>query len=80
MLREMGISFPPLSKPHLPRNIDVQPFPRPDIPVGGRLTHFLEQWEELTDYKWVLSIIQNGFKIPLKSVPPLLVVPIKLRQ
>ena len=56
MLREVGIrnSSPPLSKPHLLLNIDVQPFPlpvlpRPDIPVGGRLAHFVEQWEELTD-------------------------------
>ena len=38
----MGIrnSSPPLSKPHLPQNFEVQPFPlsvlpRPDIPVGG---------------------------------------------
>ena len=83
----MGIrnSFPPLSKPHLPQNIDVQPFPlpvlsRPDIPVGGRLAHFVEQWEELTDNKWVLSIVRNGFKIPFKSVPSLSVVPIKPSQ
>ena len=87
MLREVGIrnSFPPLSKPHLPQNIDVQPFPlpvlpRPDIPVGGRLAHFVEQWEELTDNKWVLSIVRNRLKIPFKSVPPLSVVPIKLSQ
>ena len=62
--REVGIksSSPPLSKPHLPQNSEVQPFPlpvlpRPDIPVGGRLAHFVEQWEELTDNKWVLSIV-----------------------
>ena len=35
-------------------NSEVHLFPlpvltRPDIPVGGRLTHFVEQWEELTD-------------------------------
>ena len=45
------------------RMADVgQPFPlpvmpRPDIPVGGRLAPFVEQWEELTDNKWVHSII-----------------------
>ena len=85
MLREAGIrnSSPPLSKPHLPQNIDVQPFPlpvlpHPDIPVGRRLAHFVERWEELTDNKWVLSIVRNGFKIPFKSVPPLSFVPIKL--
>ena len=60
MVREVGIrnSSPPLSKPHLPQNFGVQPFPlpvlpRPDIPVGGRLAHLVEQWEELTDNKWV---------------------------
>ena len=86
MLREVEIrnSSPPLSKPH-PQNSEVQPFllpflPCPDIPVGGRLAHFVEQWEELTDNKWVLSIVQNGFKIPFSSVLPLSVVPIYLSQ
>ena len=87
MQREAGIksSSPPLSKPHLPQNFEVQPFPlpvlpRPDIPVGGRLAHFVEQWEELTNNKWVLSIVRNRFKIPFKSVPPLSVVLINLSQ
>ena len=87
MRREARIksSSTPLSKPHLPQNSEVQPFPLPvlpcpDIPVGGRLAHFVEQWEELTDNKWVLSIVRNGFKIPFKSVPPLSVVPINLSQ
>ena len=44
------------------------------------MAHFVEQWEELIDNKWVLSIISNGFKIPFKSVPPLLVVLIYLSQ
>ena len=39
----------------------------------------MAQWEELTDNKWVLSIVRNGFKIPFKSVPPLS-VPINLSQ
>ena len=63
MLREVGIrnSSLPLMKPHLPQNTDVQLFslpalPRPDIPVGRRLAHFMEQWEEL-DNKWVLSMV-----------------------
>ena len=86
MLIEVEIrnSSPPLSKPHPPHNSEVQLFPlpvlpRPDIPVGGRLAHFVEQWEKLKD-KWVLSIVRNGFKIPFKSVPPLSVVPINLSQ
>ena len=87
MLREVGIrnSSPPLSKPYLPKNSEVKPFPlpvlpRPDIPVRGGLAHFVEQWEELKDNKWVLSIVRNGFKIPFKSPPPLSVVPINLSQ
>ena len=40
-------SSPPLSKPHLPQKFEVQPFPlpvlpRPDIPVGGKLAHFVD--------------------------------------
>ena len=87
MRREAGIksSSPPLSKPHLPQNSEVQHFPRPvlpcpDIPVGRRLAHSVEQWEEQTDNKWVLSIVWNGFKITFKSVPPLWVVLINLCQ
>ena len=85
MRREAGIksSSPPLSKPHLPQNFEPFPLPvlpRPDIPVGGRLAHFVEQWEELTNNKWVLSIARKGFKIPFKPVPPLLIVPINLSQ
>ena len=34
----------------------------------------------MTDNKWVLSNVRNGFKIPFKSVPPLSVVPIILSQ
>ena len=70
MLREVKTrnSSPPLSKPHSPQNSKVQLFllpvlPQPDIPVGGRLAHFVEQWEELTDNKWILSIVRNRFKI-----------------
>ena len=44
------------------------------------MAHFVEQWEELTDNKWVLSIVRNGFKIPFKSTPPLSVVPISQSQ
>ena len=41
----------------------------------------MEQWEDLlTDNKWVLSIVRNGFKIPFRSVSPLSVVPINLSQ
>ena len=54
---------PPLNRPLLPQqSSESQPFPLPilpyvDILVGGRLAHFVEQWGELTNNKWVLSII-----------------------
>ena len=55
-------SSPPLNKPHPSQSSECQPFPlpifpHPDIPVGERLAHFVEQWGELTNNKWVLSII-----------------------
>ena len=76
---------PPLNKPHPPQSSKSQPFPLPilpcpDIPVGGRLAHFVEQWRELTNNKWVLSIVQDCFRIPFKSTPPLSSVPISLSQ
>ena len=56
---------PPLNLPCLPQSSESQPFPLPilpcpDIPVGGRLALFVEQWGELTQNKWVLSIIRKG--------------------
>ena len=53
----------PSSKPaSSSQDYEGPPFPLPaltlaDIPVGGRLAHFAEKWEEITDNKWVLSIV-----------------------
>ena len=71
--------------PYPPQSSEIQPFPLPvllwpDIPVGGRLAHFVEQWEELTENKWVLSIVQNSFRISFRLAPPLSVVPTSLSQ
>ena len=60
-------SSPPLNMPRLPQSSESHPFPLPilprsDIPVGGRLIHFVEQWGELTQNKWALSIARDGFK------------------
>ena len=68
-------SSAPPNLPLPPQSYESQPFPlpalpRPDIPVGGRLAHFLEQWEEFTDNKWVLSIVRHGFRIPFTNIPP----------
>ena len=48
--------------------------------MGGRLAHFVEQWKEFTDNKWVLSIVRNGFRIPFQTKPPLSSVLIKMSQ
>ena len=42
--------------PRLPQSYESQPFPLPilpcpNIPVAGRLAHFVEQWGELTNNK-----------------------------
>lgn len=44
----------------------------PEIPVGGRLVHFFPKWEEITNDKWVLAIIQNGYKLEFLQKPPFL--------
>ena len=67
---------PSLNMPCFPLPI----LPHPDIPVGRRLAHFVEQWEELTHKKLVLSVVQDGFRIPFRSTPPLSSVPISLSQ
>ena len=72
--------FPPLNKPHPPQSSESQPFPPPDIPVGGRLAHFVEQWGELINSKWVLSVIRDSFWIPFRSTSPLSSVLISLSQ
>ena len=49
--------------------ISSLPLPHPEIPVGGRLAHFAENWANITDDKWVLSLIQRWYKIPFKERP-----------
>ena len=41
----------------------------PEIPVGGRLTHFLKDWEQITQDKWVLEIVKQGYKLEFKTIP-----------
>ena len=42
----------------------------PQIPVGGRLRFFLENWKKITDDQWVLSIIVEGYKLEASRKPP----------
>ena len=44
------------------------------------MAHFVEKWEEITDNKWVLSIVRHGFRIPFSKIPPLSSVPIRISQ
>ena len=48
--------------------------------MGGRLAHFVEKWEEITDNKWVLSIVRHGFRIPFSKISPLSSVLIRMSQ
>ena len=41
----------------------------PEIPVGGRLTHFLTEWESITSDKWVLDLIREGYKLEFIRKP-----------
>ena len=45
------------------------PLPLPNIPVGGRLAHFAQNWAEITNDEWVLSLIRKGYRIPFKERP-----------
>ena len=39
------------------------------LPIGGRLTKFYDNWLKLSCADWVLSVVKEGYKIPLKSIP-----------
>ena len=41
----------------------------PEIPVGGRLSLFMNEWKKITDDKWVLEIIQKGYKLEFLKKP-----------
>lgn len=41
-----------------------------EIPVGGRLKYFINHWEQITDDKWVLSVIKKGYKLEFVKIPP----------
>ena len=42
----------------------------PEIPVGGRLKFFLNQWQKITQDRWVLSVMKEGLKLEFISKPP----------
>ena len=41
----------------------------PEIPVGGRLTHFLTEWESILSDKWILDQIWERYKLEFIRKP-----------
>jgi hypothetical protein len=35
------------------------------LPVGNRLSHFVENWKNITDDKFVLNVIKEGYRLDL---------------
>ena len=63
---------PPVEEPPPLGNTENQsplPLPLPSIPVGGRLAIFAQNWAEITDDEWVLSLKRKGYRIPFKERP-----------
>ena len=74
---------PPVEEPPPIRNTEVQaplPLPLPNIPVGGGLAHFAQNWAKITDDKWVLSVVRKGYRIPLLKHPILSPDPVFFQQ
>ena len=42
----------------------------PQLPVGGRLTHFVSEWEAVCTNPWVLSTLRDGHLPLWKQEPP----------
>ena len=56
------------------------PLPLPSIPVGGRLGHFAQNWANITDDNWVLSMVRKGYVIPFRERPVLCQDPLFFQQ
>ena len=50
--------------------------PQFDGPVGGWLAQFWASWHLIGAEKWVINVLRNGYKIPLKQKPPLSTDPV----
>ena len=42
---------------------------KPDLPVGGRISHFLPFWKSITQDGWVLKVVEFGYLLNLERVP-----------
>ena len=41
---------------------------RQNLPLAGRIKHFLPNWEKLTQDPWVLEAVE-GFRVPFRQKP-----------
>ena len=39
-------------------------------PIGGRISQVPQTWGMVTDDKWVLDIVSEGYRVPFVSIPP----------
>ena len=83
LVTRVEVVAPPIEEPPPARNTEVQaplPLPLPNISVGGRLAHFAQDWAKITDDKWFLSVIRNGYRIPFLERPILSPDPVFFQQ
>ena len=74
---------PPIEEPPPLRNTEVHaplPLPLPNITVVERLAHFAQNWAEITDDMWVLSVVRKGYRIPFLERPILSPAPVFFQQ
>ena len=42
-----------------------------DMPIGGRISHpsCFDNWSKVVSNTWVLNVVKDGYKIPLRTIP-----------
>ena len=76
------VALPVEEPPSLENTEGLTPLPLPlsNILVGGRLAHFAQNWAEITDDKWVLSVVRKWYRIPFLKHPILSPDPVFFQQ
>ena len=75
------IDSPDIPNQHLPvhitRTVQVPSFPIPvrDEPVGGRLGHYWENWDQLGADPWVVQTLREGYRLEFSEWPSLATEP-----
>jgi len=63
------------SSPRARSHPSVPPVLNQQLPVGGRLSAFVSEWIRIGADKWVIKTLQEGYRIPFSSLPPLTITP-----